>query len=435
MVKRISALTVFMNGILVGILSKTSSGDLSLTYEQSWIDSVYGRPISLSLPLSKKIHEGISVYNFFDNLLPENFQTRSNIQRRFKIASKHPFDLLAGIGHDCVGAIQLCREDYHPAIQKITGELLDDDVIAYQLTHCQELPLGMDPNNEDFRISIAGVQEKIGLLRQNDQWFRPTGATPTTHILKLPIGRIEHQNIDLTNSCENEWLCAEIVKAFGLPMARMDIAYFNDVKVLVVERFDRKLSEDNRWIVRLPQEDMCQALGIPPEQKYQSDGGPGIKEIMDLLLGSEQPNHDRELFFQTQVLFWMLAAIDGHAKNFSIFLEAQGRFKLAPLYDVISAYPLISAGSLQKQKVKMAMALKGVNNHYHWHNIKKRHFISTAKLVNYSVSETEKILGALISKVEGVISEVSNRLPSGFPSSVSDPIFEGMRKFSQSLGE
>lgn len=431
MVKKINTLNVFMNGEHVGVLSRLGAHSLTFDYDGGWLGRDSARPISLSLPLTKKHHQGEQVYNFFDNLLPENEEIRKRIQVKLRINSSQPFDLLAGIGHDCVGAIQLLEEKHISDIKKITGKPLNEHEMAYKLANCKEEPLGMEADVKDFRISIAGVQEKVCLLQQNKQWFLPQDATPTTHILKPPIGktRYENQNIDLTDSCENEWLCGKIAAAFGLPVAEMEIVYFDDVKALSVTRFDRKLSGDGSWIIRLPQEDMCQALGYSPALKYQSDGGPGVKDVMDLLLGAEKANIEREKFFRSQILFWMLAGIDGHAKNFSLFLESEGRFKLTPLYDIISAYPLMANSSLAKQKVRMAMALKGKDTHYDWYRIQKRHFISTAKWANYSVPDAERILEEMLSQVDEVIGQVSEQLDSSFPHTVSEPIFEGMRRF------
>jgi serine/threonine-protein kinase HipA len=199
----------------------------------------------------------------------------------------------------------------------------------------------MDPQADEFRISIAGAQEKMAFLWHNKQWCRPLGTTPTSHIFKLPIGLIESQNMDLRDSCENEWLCAQIAKAYGLPVAECFICCFEEVKVLVTKRFDRQLSHDGCWIIRLPQEDMCQALGYPSHLKYQEDGGPGIKKIMEVLSASEHAVMDRKYFFQSQILFWLLAGIDSHAKNFSLFINPHGRYQLTPLYDIMSAYPLL----------------------------------------------------------------------------------------------
>src|SRR6185437_6401733 len=181
---------------------------------------------------------------------------------------------------------------------------------------------------------------------------------------------------------ENEWLCAQILEAYGAPVARCSMSHFESQKALVVERFDRRLSADRQCIIRLPQEDFCQALGIAPTQKYQTDGGPGIEAIMNTLLGSEVAEEDRRQFFRTQILFWMLCAIDGHAKNFSLFLNAGGSYRLTPRYDVLSAHHALGtkAGTLAAHKVKMAMGIRGTQElHYSWSRILPRHFEQTAR--------------------------------------------------------
>jgi serine/threonine-protein kinase HipA len=263
-------LNIAMNGIVVGTLCKLKGGGLSFCYETAWLTRKGARAISLSMPLRKSPYEDDRVYNFFDNLLPDNEEIKARIQRRFAAKTKRPFDLLAKIGGDCVGAIQLYPTDAHlEHIQQIQTKQLTDLQISKILTGYQhDAPLGMIEDNEDFRISIAGAQEKTGLLWYQNQWHLPLGSTPTSHILKLPIGELAHQNIDLSQSCENEWLCLHIAQAYGLPVCESEILHFGDSKVLAVERFDRRWSKDNSWLMRLPQEDMCQALGIAPANKY-----------------------------------------------------------------------------------------------------------------------------------------------------------------------
>ncbi len=426
-------LNVLMNGILIGRLEKTPTSVLRFFYDEAWLKTEGARPVSLSLPLAGKQFSGDVVYNFFDNLLPDNQQIRARIQAKFHIATNQPFDLLASIGRDCVGAIQIVEDEISTFQKKIKSESLNEKEIAAILRGYQNNPLGMTDQSEEFRISIAGAQEKSAFLFHKDKWRRPLGETPTSHIFKLPIGYIQHQHMDLSDSCENEWLCSKIAEAFGLPVAKCEILYFENVKVLSVERFDRKLSSDNSWLMRLPQEDICQALGVSSNLKYQSDGGPGIKEIMHLLLGSANPAMDRDMFFRSQVLFWLLAAIDGHAKNFSIFIESNARCRLTPLYDIMSAYPLIAKKQLQAKKIKMAMALKGKNVHYHWHNIQRRHFLETAKAVDYSLGKAEVILDDMLQKVDGVIEQVSAILPKKFPRDISQPIFDGMKMMKRRL--
>ncbi|MCS5712297.1 HipA domain-containing protein [Candidatus Berkiella aquae] len=430
MPRDVRTLYIFMNEFLVGRLEKQSKGILQFFYEPSWLAMAGARPLSLSLPLSAKRYMGDVVYHFFDNLLPDNPQIRARIQAKFSAKTDQPFDLLEKIGRDCVGAIQLNDVTNITIVKSIQLKKLNEKNIAEILRHYQNYPLGM-MEDTDFRISIAGAQEKAALLYYKKKWSLPLEQTPTTHILKLPIGRVH--GMDLTDSCENEWLCAQIAAAFGLPVAKCDILYFEEVKVLAVERFDRKLSSDKTWIMRLPQEDMCQALGFSPNLKYQADGGPGISEVMNLLLGAIDPLKDRDAFFRSQVLFWLLAAIDGHAKNFSIFIEPEGKYQLTPLYDVMSAYPLIESKQLQPQKIKMAMALKGKNNHYYWHNIQHRHFIEAAKNANYSPSRAQAILDEMLERVDSVIDKVSTMLPSSFPKQISTSIFEGMIKMKKKL--
>ena len=423
-----AALNVYVNNLLVGHLIKMKSGGMAFSYDKNWLAMPEARPLSLSLPLVADYYEGDLVYNFFDNLLPDNVHIRTRIQKLFQIPSSHPFDLLASIGHDCVGAIQLYKNHPDSDIQSITADPLSNEEIAELLKNYRQAPLGMI-EAKDFRISIAGAQEKTALLWRHNQWHRPRGATPTTHIFKLPIGIIEHQGIDLRNSCENEWLCYKIAEAFGLPVAPAEILHFNEVKALVVQRFDRQVVESENWILRLLQEDMCQALGYSPALKYQADGGPGIQNIMSLLLSSEQAATDRKRFFQYQVLFWLLGAIDGHAKNFSVFINAKGRFCLTPLYDVMSAYPLITNKQLQRQKIKMAMALKGAKNHYYWHNIQHRHFLLTAKSTQFSVEEARNIIDTMLQQIELVIKNVSAQLDDSFPELIAGSIFQGMLNF------
>jgi len=429
------SLNVLMNGIRIGILEKSSKGLLRFSYDDRWINTAGARPISLSLSLTGKSFEGEIVYHFFDNLLPDNLQIRARIQTKFQVATNQPFDLLECIGRDCVGAIQIISDPVPTFKHIIKYERLSEQDIAEILRSYQTNPLGMTDRADDFRISIAGAQEKSAFLYHQGHWCRPIKETPTSHIFKLPIGYLPHANMDLTDSCENEWLCSQIADAFGIPVAKCEILNFEEIKVLSVERFDRRMASDHSWLMRLPQEDMCQVLGMSPYLKYQSDGGPGITEMMRILLGSSQPNEDRNMFFRAQILFWLLAAIDGHAKNFSVFIEPEGKFRLTPLYDMMSAYPLIANKQLHAKKIKMAMALKSKNMHYQWYNVQRRHFLEAAKSARYSIEKAEIILDDMLGQVDHVIKKVSAKLPKRFPRAISTPIFEGMRQMSMRLAK
>jgi len=160
------------------------------------------------MPLTETPYKGYIVENYFENLLPDNELIRQRIQTRFNAPSKKCFDLLSFIGRDCVGALQLLTKPIAKNIKKIQAYPMNNQSIANLLKHYQIAPLGMD-KKFDFRISIAGAQEKTALLWHNNTWCLPQGTTPTTHIVKLPIGQIKHFGIDLSESVENEWLCLQ----------------------------------------------------------------------------------------------------------------------------------------------------------------------------------------------------------------------------------
>lgn len=286
----------------------------------------------------------------------------------------------------------------------------------------------------DFRISLAGAQEKTALLRHDGAWYRPTGATPTTHIFKLPMGP-GPQGIDLSSSVENEWLCAQILQAYGIPVAECRMATFGEYRTLIVERFDRKLASDKSWWLRLPQEDFCQATATPPALKYESDGGPGIRRILEVLEGSERAETDRRDFLRTLVVFWLLAAIDGHAKNFSLFLLPAGSYRLTPRYDVLSAHPMLGngRGRLARQKVRMAMAVWGENRHYGWDSIESRHWLRTAQ--ECGVRGMREILAEIRDRTPTVLDKVRRRIPRSFPGPLAEAILDGVVTSAKRLTE
>ena len=431
-------LRVFMNGELVGAWNLGTVGSHEFVYAGSWLSSPLSRPLSLSMPLREQKYSGDVVHSFFDNLLPDNDVIRRRIRNRFSTGSIEAFHLLAEIGRDCVGAIQLLPDGIDMVdVRTITAEPVSNDdierLIAREVTSDS---FGKQmAGHEEFRISLAGAQEKTALLWHDGQWKRPSGATPTTHIFKLPLGQMGHFNIDMTTSVENEWLCSMLLQAYGMSMATCLMAQFGDMKTLIVERFDRMFSMDESWIIRLPQEDMCQATGTPSGLKYESDWGPGIRSIMNLLLGSSRADQDRIDFFKAQVAFLLLCAVDGHAKNFSVFIDRGGSYHLTPLYNVLSAYPVLGNGPkmLSPHKVRMAMGLWGKNKHCLWKNIQKQHLITTGISCGLSELVCVGIIDGMIAKTPGVIERVSGQLPSGFPSLVSDAIFEGVRSRAKTL--
>lgn len=440
-------LHLWMNGAFVGTWSvQPHAGDI-LQYDDAWVASDRGRPLSLSLPFTpgNASHRGDAVRAYFENLLPDSKDIRERVARRFQTGSTDAFTLLSEIGRDCVGALQVLpgaapTED----VQTVNATPLSEAEVARVLRNTLAPgPLGDRDaaDDESFRISIAGAQEKTALLWFDGRWCRPHGATPTTHILKMPLGLIGNMRFDMSESVENEWLCSEILHAYGLPVARTQPLQFEDMKVLAIERFDRMWWEDpngKRWLIRLPQEDMCQATGTPPYLKYEADGGPGVRAIMKLLATSQDPDHDRRMFFQAQVIFWMLRATDGHAKNFSIFLRKGGSYDLAPLYDVLSAYPIMGHGAnlLSPFKAKMAMAVRSKNPHWKMHDIQRRHWLAMGVqhgVVTPDGRGTEFVIDDLMARTPEVIRRVRALLPKDFPQALADSILNGMQEAADKL--
>ncbi|WP_454757766.1 type II toxin-antitoxin system HipA family toxin [Cupriavidus campinensis] len=431
-------LGVWMNGHFTGVWAQGSEGE-TFHYAARWIHSAQGRPLSLSMPFrsDNAPYRGRVVTDYFDNLLPDSDAIRRRLAQRYRTRGIGPFDLLTALGRDCVGALQLLPEGEVPEeLRVIEGSLADDAHIARLLRDTTSAsPLGQHGDDADLRLSIAGAQEKTALLRRDGQWFVPHGSTPTTHILKLPLGLVGNMRADMRTSVENEWLCAQLVEAFGLPIAACEMAMFEDQKALVVERFDRRVAPDGEWILRLPQEDFCQAMGMSPLAKYQADGGPGIADIMAILAGSDAREADRRNFFKTQILFWMLAATDGHAKNFSLSIGPGGRYWATPLYDVLSAHPIVGSGANQLaiQKARMAMAVRGSQNYYRLAQIQRRHWIAQGRQVGLPEAEVESMIAELVAAMDPAIAAVAARLPREFPQDVAGAVFDGIRAQGKKL--
>ena len=441
------ALVTWMNGQRVGTWSTGKSEASTFNYDPAWTNSEFFRALSLSIPVTADLEvRGANVTYYFDNLLPDNPDIRKRIGTRFNVRTD-TFDLLTAIGRDCVGAVQLLPPDTTPeGWDQIRATILNEAQVAAHLRGVVAQP-GTFARSEDpdkFRISIAGAQEKSAFLGMGGRWFRPEGPTPTTHIMKLPLGVVAG-GLDLNLSVENEWLCSQFLAAIGLDVANTRIERFEDLTVLVVERFDRRWlgvqhaavnkrgfsPTRSMHLVRLPQEDFCQALGLPLQKKYENHGGPSIYSGLRLLSGSEHPAADRARFVLTQLMFWLLAAPDGHAKNFSIQHSVRGRYRLTPLYDVLSAWPLIGKGpkQLQYEKVSLAMAIRGKNSHYRLNSIQTRHWFELAKSAGVQ-GLWERMIES-VERAPDAIASTESKLPKRFPEGVYAAIAKGISRHAR----
>jgi serine/threonine-protein kinase HipA len=419
-------LSVALNGRLVGTLDRAAGGAVSFTYDAGWLDDKRRAfPVSLSLPLREERYAGAVVSAFFDNLLPDNSLIRRKIAEKVGAAGTDAFSLLDRIGRDCVGALQFVPDGDDIAPPGPPDSLpLNDAEVAGIIRNLATAPLGIRIGGDHaFRISIAGAQEKTALLWDNG-WRLPQGATPTTHILKPELGRLPN-GLDMTSSVENEHFCLTLCRELGLDVAKSDIVDFEDMRVLSVERFDRLRAGDGRWL-RIPQEDFCQALAVPPSLKYNAEGGPGIRECLHLLNGSDYAAENRLAFIKAQIIFWLIGATDGHAKNFSLFLTPGGRYRMTPLYDIMSLQPNFAAGQLQQKDFRLAMAV-GQRRHYPVEEIMPRHFLQTAKAAGVAEDQVNGLFAALEKDADAALDRAVKAMPAGFPMEIADSIAEGLR--------
>ena len=425
-------LVVSLNGKNVGVLSVAPTGAVSFTYAPEWLEWEHAAPVSRSIPLQRARHTGAPILAVIDNLLPDNVDIRQSVATRVGAAGHDPFSLLEKIGRDCVGALQFLPPDQEPGVVgAVEGEPQSDQEISALLQGLARAPLGVSEDDKEFRLSIAGAQEKTALTHYKNKWLKPKGATATTHIFKPPIGKLDDW-VEFPNSVENEYLCLQLCKAFGLKTAQSEIIEFNGVTALVVKRFDREWTKDGR-LLRLPQEDMCQALGVPSSNKYESHGGPGIVEIMNVLKESDLPNEDRAEFMRAQAVFWLLGAIDGHAKNFSLKLEFGGGFKMTPIYDVLSVEPLAAQGKIPRPKLKLSLAIGGAKSHRQLDIIEPIHFYQTADACGFMRNDLEEIFDDIVRRSAGVCADAKKMAPPTFPVRQLNAIVKAIKSRTQLL--
>ncbi|AXO13344.1 type II toxin-antitoxin system HipA family toxin [Thalassospira indica] len=424
-------LNVYLNNRLVGMLSKQPSGAIKFVYDENWLNWEHTFPISLSLPLREDAYRGEAVVAVFENLLPDSDLLRKRVAEKVGARGIDAYSLLKIIGRDCVGALQFMPDEAPPGTDSTTidGEAVSEQEIEKILNNLTQAPLGLQPD-DDFRISVAGAQQKTAFLHHEGRWLKPKGTTPTTHLFKTQIGHLP-EGIDLTNSVENEFYCLQLFKAFGLPVNNAQIKIFGNTKALVIERFDRRWTKDGR-LIRLPQEDCCQSLSIPPTMKYQNQGGPGIVDILAFLKGSDNPISDQIRFLKAQILFWLIGATDGHAKNFSVFLGAGGGYSLTPFYDILTTQPCLDANQITRRQMKLAMSV-GNSRHYRIDQIYARHFIQTSDLAGLPRHVIQEIIEQLIETAPKAISELENTLPDDFPDEIHTSIHRAMSRRLDSL--
>jgi len=443
-------LEVVLGGRAMGNVESLGGGRLRFTYEESWRRDPGALPLSLSMPMTLAEHGHAVIEPFLQGLLPDNDEILRSWARRHHVSSRNAFALLAYVGEDCAGAIQLVRAerlDMLTATDTWDVEWVDEAEIGARLRTLRRDSSAWQVRPESGQFSLAGAQPKTALLLEGDRWGVPSGRAPTTHILKPPMR-------ELDGHVENEHLCLQLARELGMPVARSKVQRFGDQVAIVVERFDRARTAElaagaaaraatlaaasasdvdparaakgaaeasaqaaalsalaeTTPILRLHQEDACQALGVSPTSKYQNEGGPSAADVVDLLRRhSSRPVEDVWTLVEALAFNWLIAGTDAHAKNYSILHGGAGRVRLAPLYDLASALPY---EDMEPQRLTLAMKIGG-----------------KYRLRDIGGRQWEKLAGELSLDAEELLSRVGSateRLPDAMATVRANAVHAGL---------
>ena len=382
---------------LVGVLERAPrTGTMRFTYAPAWREASGAFPLSLSLPLAREQHLHGAILRVLDGYLPDRSDIREQLARDHQVAASDVFGLISALGEDCPGAIAFVRPSRREAFVKAASPSvawLTEAALANRLRALAGPGAPARLTGDAGYFSLAGAQPKIALFEAKGRWGIPRGGTPTTHILKPPLGK------------KPEFLLAELIglrlaAAIGLSAASAKALHVEDQWVLSVQRYDR-LKQNGRWR-RVHQEDICQALGVSPTLKYESTGAPGIAQIVTLLRAhSQRAAEDIEAFLDMIALNWIIVGTDAHARNYSVLIGAGGTARLAPCYDVATAYGVARASNVRE--ARMAMQIGG---EYIALNVSAREWHRLAEVINLAPSQLLARVNAVAQRVDVSVHDV-----------------------------
>ncbi|WP_420622477.1 type II toxin-antitoxin system HipA family toxin [Candidatus Poriferisodalis sp.] len=412
-----SVLAVLLRGQIAAELHRAASGQLMLRYDDSYRADPAATPISAAMPLTSAEHDNNVVTPWLWGLLPDDREVLRRWGREFSVSSASPFSLLGTpIGRDCPGAVQLCPPSEIGALSERVAEaqLMSDADIALRLRDLhanRALWLGSDFRGQ---FSLGGAQAKTALHRSDGQWYRAMGSLPSTHIIKPAIAEYRWSQV-------NEHLCLAAASHADLPAVRTSLVTFEDETAIVVERFDRVWRGGH--VERLHQEDLCQALSVHPDHKYQSDGGPGPEDVAGLLrsvVPGRLAADDVWRFVDALAFNWLIAGTDAHAKNHALLLHGSWA-RLAPLFDVASFLPYDDS---KGHKVNLAM------------KIGDGYRLTRADRSD-AWQKTASGLGLDAEDVVARVADLASRLPAAVAEAAADPAIAdcGAEDFAQRLVE
>lgn len=394
----LQVLDVYLGPRFVGKLT-SEKATLGFRYDETYLKSIGPLKLSASLPLQAEPFGHAVTAPYFSGLLPDE-DVRRRVARFLRVSEKNTFALLREIGGECAGAVSVYPEGETPHSRSKPSYLtLDEDEADEVLTSLDKRPLLV--GEDDIRISGAGAQDKLMVAFVKGKLAIPKQNTPSTHIIKPPIR-------DLEDSVFNEFFCMRLAEAVGLPVPHTAIYRVKGKPYYLVERYDRK-REKNGTILRLHQEDFCQALQLPPEMKYENEGGPDIPQCFALLDGrialGVMAGANKFTLLRGIIFNFLIGNGDAHGKNFSLLYRGEVE-ELAPFYDLLNTIVYGNAF-----KTKMAMKVSG---RYKFNDVRMRHWVALGKELGFRGDFVERqvhLLGNDVARGAGELMVELNRNP------------------------
>lgn len=350
-------LDVYLFNKLAGTLTRQDTGVLHFQYTKGYLEEKNPYRLSISMPLSDQIYDDKIARPFFSGLLPDDVALE-NLAKYLGFSPKNSFGLLEAVGGECAGAISLYPSGNDPQKYKEEIKILSDQELNELLEKLKTRPLLA--GEDGLRLSLAGAQDKLAVKLIDNQIALIKGTMPTSHILKPMISGV-------SDSIYNELFCLQLAEKMGLSVPKTSIMWTQEKPFFIIERYDRK-KDDSGEIFRLHQEDFCQALSIPPEIKYQREGGPGLTQCLSLIDNySKQPAKDRLAFIQLIIFNYLIGNADAHAKNFG-FLYTDFKPELSPAYDLLSTAVYENLSKKMAMKIGSKYDPERVMLH-HWYEI------------------------------------------------------------------
>ena len=391
-------LAVLLSGRRIGTLIQTHQ--VEFRYSDDYLSLNPSTPLSLAMPPRTEPYRRDRTLPWLDGLLPDRLEVRQRWAQQFRVSARNPVALMVHMGRDCPGAVQLCPEPEVEEVRTDSGDLLplSEAQLGRRIRALRTDGDAWTVAGE--RWSLGGAQAKIAVVERDGQWYEAHGSVPTTHIIKPGVAGFAAQGLV-------EHVCMSAVRSLGVPTAPTRYLEFDGQGAVIITRYDRV--DHHGKIIRVHQEDLCQALSVPATKKYETDGGPSAADISDLLRGRADSDSHRR-FVEAVALNYLLGASDGHAKNYAVLLSGS-QVRLAPLYDLASSLPYDPIDDDSDLR-KTAMAIGGARR---YGQVSRRHWERFARRTGTDLEPFLSRVGELAAQLPDAVAAALSTLPAVGP--------------------